>query len=62
MGTVIGAWTPLYGCGAILSHWITGMLRDVTGIYNHAILIYVVVGVIAVVLMALVPTKRKTHL
>jgi sugar phosphate permease len=59
MGTVIGAWTPLYGCGAILSHWITGMLRDVTGIYNHAILIYVAVGVIAIVLMALVPKKEK---
>jgi MFS family permease len=29
MGTVIGAWTPLYGCGAILTHWSTGMLRDV---------------------------------
>jgi MFS family permease len=35
MGTVIGAWTPFYGAGAILTHWITGTLRDSTGVYNH---------------------------
>ena len=58
MGTVIGAWTPLYGSGAILTHWITGMLRDYTGIYNHAFFIYVVMGVVAVVLMCLVKKKE----
>lgn len=58
MGTVIGAWTPLYGCGAILSHWITGWLRDVTGIYNHAFFIYVLVGVLAIVFMTIVPKKK----
>ena len=36
MGTIIGAWTPMYGLGAILAHWVTGILRDSTGIYNHA--------------------------
>lgn len=35
MGTVIGAWTPFYGLGAILTHWVTGMLRDVTGMYHY---------------------------
>jgi sugar phosphate permease len=39
IGTVIGAWTPLYGMGAILAHWFTGILRDTTGIYDHAFLI-----------------------
>jgi sugar phosphate permease len=39
MGTVIGAWTPLYGLGAILVHWITGILRDTTGVYDHAFII-----------------------
>jgi sugar phosphate permease len=39
MGTVIGAWTPLYGTGAILSHWICGVLRDTTGSYSLAFLI-----------------------
>ncbi len=39
MGTVIGAWTPFYGLGAILVHWVTGILRDTTGIYDHAFMI-----------------------
>ena len=36
MGTVIGAWTPFYGIGAILAHWVCGMLRDTTGSYSIA--------------------------
>jgi len=36
MGTVIGAWTPFYGLGAILVHWVSGMLRDTTGSYSIA--------------------------
>jgi sugar phosphate permease len=38
MGTVIGAWTPFYGIGAIVSHWVTGLLRDSTGVYDIAFL------------------------
>ena len=57
MGTVIGAWTPLYGTGAILTHWITGILRDTTGIYNHAFLVNVVMGALAIVLISLVQKK-----
>jgi sugar phosphate permease len=58
MGTVIGAWTPLYGCGAILTHWSTGMLRDVTGIYNYAFVVYVAMGTLSVVLISLVKKKE----
>ncbi len=36
IGTVIGAWTPFYGLGAIASHWLGGMLRDTTGRYDEA--------------------------
>jgi len=36
MGTVIGSWTPFYGMGAILVHWVTGMIRDATGSYHFA--------------------------
>jgi sugar phosphate permease len=57
MGTVIGAWTPLYGCGAILTHWSTGLLRDVTGIYNYAFIIYVAMGALSIVLISLVKKK-----
>jgi sugar phosphate permease len=52
MGTVIGAWTPFYGAGAILTHWITGALRDSTGIYNHSFVISVVMAIAAIFLMS----------
>lgn len=51
MGTVIGAWTPLYGLGAIMVHWITGILRDSTGVYNHAFVIGAAMAALAVILV-----------
>jgi sugar phosphate permease len=39
MGTVIGAWTPFYGGGAILANWVCGILRDATGSYEVAFII-----------------------
>jgi len=50
MGTVIGAWTPFYGLGAILAHWAGGMLRDSSGSYSSAFLINVVMAGLAFVL------------
>ena len=52
MGTVIGAWTPFYGTGAIMTHWITGTLRDSTGIYNHSFVISVLMAIVALFLMS----------
>ena len=52
MGTVIGAWTPCYGLGAILSHWVTGFFRDVTGVYDHAFAVGVIMAFASVVLVA----------
>jgi sugar phosphate permease len=54
MGTVAGAWTPFYGGGAILTHWVTGRLRDVTGVYDQAFMICAAMAGISVVLMSLV--------
>jgi sugar phosphate permease len=54
MGTVIGAWTPFYGMGAILSHWVTGYLRDSTGAYHQAFLTNAAAAVIGLFLIALV--------
>jgi sugar phosphate permease len=54
IGTVIGAWTPFYGGGAILVHWVTGILRDTTGIYNQGFIIFIITGAISVFLMSLV--------
>jgi MFS family permease len=52
MGTVIGAWTPFYGFGAILSHWVTGILRDVTGVYSHAFAVGALLAFASIVLIA----------
>ncbi len=54
MATVIGVWTPFYGLGAILTHWITGMLRDATGVYHHAFFLNMLAAVVATVLMCFV--------
>ena len=58
MGTVIGAWTPFYGAGAILTHWITGALRDSTGIYNHTFVISVVMAILGIFLMSRVKNDQ----
>ena len=51
MGTVIGAWTPFYGLGAVLVHWVTGILRDKTGIYDDAFMICIVTALLAIFLI-----------
>jgi MFS family permease len=58
MGTVIGAWTPFYGLGAVLVHWISGILRDATGIYDHPFLINILMGCLGVFFMCLVREKN----
>jgi sugar phosphate permease len=56
MGTVIGAWTPFYGVGAILVHWVTGILRDRTGIYDYAFITCAAMALLAILLI--LPLKR----
>ncbi len=58
MATVIGAWTPFYGGGAILVHWVSGYLRDTLGNYDIAFTLNIIAAAAAVGLMALVG-KRK---
>lgn len=57
MGTVIGAWTPFYGIGAIMSHWVTGLLRDSTGHYDLAFFTNAVMALVGVALILLVKKK-----
>lgn len=52
MGTVIGTWTLFYGSGAILVHWVTGILRDTTGTYDQAFIINSAMAALAIFLMA----------
>jgi predicted MFS family arabinose efflux permease len=57
MGTVIGAWTPFYGIGAIMSHWVTGLLRDSTGHYDLAFFTNAVMALVGMALILLVHKK-----
>lgn len=57
MGTVIGAWTPFYGSGAIATHWISGLLRDHTGIYDHAFIINIAMAALSLFLIAAVRNR-----
>jgi sugar phosphate permease len=54
IGTVIGAWTPFYGSGAIIAHWVTGILRDKTGVYDQAFMIFIITAAAGVLLMCMV--------
>lgn len=54
MGTVAGAWTPFYGLGAILTHWVTGGLRDALGTYDVGFGICAFMAAASVVLMGMV--------
>jgi MFS family permease len=51
IGTVVGAWTPLYGMGAISAHFIGGRIRDMTGSFQWAFLLAVFFAVFASFLM-----------
>jgi sugar phosphate permease len=59
MGTVIGAWTPFYGLGAIVVHWVAGGLRDATGQYDLAFVLNILMAVAGIVLMSLVRKDRR---
>ena len=54
MGTIIGAWTPFYGLGAIATHWVTGFLRDTTGVYQYGFIINTVMATMAIFIISLV--------
>ena len=54
IGTVIGAWTPFYGIGAVLVHWVSGILRDTTGSYYYAFMINVAMAAVAAMLICCV--------
>ncbi len=58
MGTVIGAWTPFYGAGAMITHWVTGTLRDSAGVYNYPFAISVVMAIVGIFLMSRVQNDR----
>jgi sugar phosphate permease len=57
MGSAIGALTPFYGLGAILVHWVTGILRDTTGNYQYAFTMSAAMAATGLVLVAFVRSE-----
>ena len=57
MGTGIVVWKLLYELGAIMVHWITGILRDSKGVYYHAFMIDA--GMAAAGLFLISLTKKR---
>jgi sugar phosphate permease len=51
MGTVIGAWTPFYGLGAILAHSMAGRIRDMTQSFQMAFYLAALFALVAAFLM-----------
>lgn len=54
IGTVIGAWTPFYGAGAILAHLIGGRIYDKTNSYQMAFFLAILLAMVATFLILLV--------
>jgi len=54
IGTVIGAWTPFYGAGAILAHLIGGRIYDKTNSYQTAFFLAILLAMVATFLILLV--------
>ena len=61
MGTVIGCWTPFYGIGAILAHWVGGMIRDASGSYGGAFAINMLAAGVAFLLFCAVGKERELN-
>jgi MFS family permease len=60
MGTVIGSWTVFYGLGAVISNWVSGILRDLTGVYDWAFAVNAIMVAVALGLMALIKKDAAT--
>jgi len=59
LATVMGSWTPFYGFGAILVHWVSGFLRDATGSYAFPFAINTAMALLGTILMFAVRGDRS---
>jgi len=58
MGRVIGAWAAFFGLGAVATHWVSGIIRDITGVYDQAFFINAIVATLGLFLMCLVEKNK----
>ncbi len=61
MASVLGAWTPFYGLGAVMVHWVSGMIRDVTGSYQIPFMINIVMAALSLLLITRVGEAAVGH-
>lgn len=61
MGTVIGAWTPLYGIGAIGGNIGAGRIRDVTQSFHWAFIVAVACASLGALLIFMVKRPKTEH-
>jgi sugar phosphate permease len=59
IGSVIGAWTPFYGIGAVVAHRIAGHIRDITGSFTGPFLIAIVTALSASALFLFIKSAKK---
>ena len=59
---MIGAWTPFYGLGAILAHFVTGRIWDVTQSFQMAFYLAVLFALAAAFLMQRVKRHDEGNL
>jgi len=59
MATVMGSWTPFYGLGAIMVHWVSGFLRDATGSYAFPFAISTGMALLGTIFMVTVKGDRR---
>ena len=59
IATVAGAWTPFFGLGAIMAHWVTGWMRDTIGTYHLAFAVAALMSLFAMITMGFVRKKGQ---
>jgi len=62
IGTVIGAWTPFYGAGAILAHFTGGRIYDKTDSYQMAFFLAILLAILATFLILLVKNVNEERI
>jgi MFS family permease len=61
VGTVVGAWTLLYGVGAISAHFVAGRIRDVTHSFEPAFYLAIISALVASFLITRVKTPATQN-
>jgi sugar phosphate permease len=59
IGSIVGAWTPFYGIGAIVAHRLGGQIKDHTGSFQLTFTIAIVTALVASILLLFIRTSKR---